>query len=247
MNNEPIYIDNRNLRTVKASSIKFRFTLYIIQQFFIKLLLASSLIIFAALILLSLITFILWELQLINICSAKFTEAKHSLPVNDLMIKAIIVLAITNGISCLIRLYTNSPINIFTSFSTAETFYKKSSLEKGRVQIDNKILKVIFGTIKTFIFTPGHLVANSLGIVLQGFLLLLTTNKYKKLIVILTQSTNAVDEEIIYAYANIDQTQGGKILDNLVTGGWVLKTRNGYKLSTIQREYFDKNYQRDSI
>lgn len=250
MNNEPVYIDNRNLRTVKASSIKFHFNLYILQQFFLKLLLAGCLIIFATAILLSLITFILCELHLMSFCSAKFAEAKNSIPfipIDKIMIKVLIVLAITNGISFLVRLYTNYPINVFTSFSASETFCKNTSLDKKRFQINNKILKITFGTINAFIFTPGRLIANALGIVLQAFMLLFTANKYKQLIVILTQSINAVDEEIIYACANIDQTHGEKILNNLVAGGWVLKTRNGYKLSTIQREYFDKSYIRESI
>ena len=244
---EKILHDPRELHSVKASKIKFNFIIFIFQQFLFKIFLSLAYLISSVTIICWLLFFIVCELLLANYFNVKFAEAKTALPIENILLSITTVLFFINGIFFLIRLYKNTPIDIFNSFSLEQIFYKKSFNSDYFSEIKNKIIRLIIGFFQFFLATPGQLAANSLGIFCQSFKILFKMPKYSNLIIILTQATTPIDEDVAFAFADIDGEKGKKHLDKLVESGWVIKIRNGYKLSTIYREKFDKNFHRETL
>ena len=244
---EEILHDTREVRSVTASKIKFNFALFIFQQFLFKIFLSFLHLIGAASIIFWLLFFIVCELLLANYCNVKFAEATTALPIEQILIKIAIVLLGVNGIFFLIRLYKNTPIDIFNSFSLDQTFYKKSFDSGPMAQVKNKIIRLIIGLLKFFLATPGNLFADSMGLLCQAFKIVFKMPKYNDLIVILTQATSPIDADVAFAFTNMNEKKGKKYLAELIKSGWVIHVKSGYKLTTIYREKFDKNFERDKI
>ncbi|UDQ97901.1 hypothetical protein AAEX28_13030 [Lentisphaerota bacterium WC36G] len=238
--------DPSQIREVSAKKVTANFRLFILQEFLFKLFLAGGHFFCACAILGGLMLFILCELLLANYVQLVVAKSKDLINIDLTLLYIFLPILIINTLFMFTQIAKNVPINIFSSFTIESIFYKKNLASAKELKGKSKIMCVLIGFLSFFFATPGKLFADSLGIFYQAFKILFTMSQYSKLIVTLTQANSPLDEDFIISMADLNHATGLKKILNLTKGGWLIKTRNGYKLTTIYREKFDKEHSRET-
>ncbi len=149
-----------------------------------------------------------------------------------------------NIIEFIRKIVSNYPINAFYSYSIAETFKNTSSdLNSSSATALTHFIVMFYRLIFCY---SGRLLADGLYIFIQSWLLFGSKNKYKKIITVLTQSETPIEFDVIRIFADSPKEDVIKKIDLLVDASWVIQTTKGYKLSTVHREIFNPDYQRES-